>query len=117
MAPKVLIKNKKGQALLETAFLLIFSGTFLYFLLNILMKIIFAIALEAMAEDYFFCELAKKRNCQIQLENRLKQNQIRDVQINVQHQLHKITLTISGRHLQQIKINREFDYEKFIEQF
>lgn len=117
MAPKLLVKNNRGQGLIETTFLLALSGVFLYLLLQCLLKVLFTVAFESMAEDYFFCELAKKQACLQRLETRLRQNQVREVEVRSERKLHKIILTVSGLHVSRIKITREFDYEKFNEKF
>lgn len=109
--------NKKGQALLETTVLLGTTGMCLYFLLRLLLQIIFTIALDAMVEDYFFCELAERPSCVTVLENKLRDNQIREVKISKKELKNKITLHVSGRHLTIVNISREFDYEKFRRKF
>lgn len=118
MAPKQLtIKNNSGQALTETLFLLSITGVFLYFLLRCLLAVIFTVALDATAEDYFYCELANKADCLQRLETRLHENQLRDVKITSERRKQRIILTISATHLVSMTVSREFDYEKFRQKF
>lgn len=109
--------NNKGQALTEAIFLLSMTGLFLYFLLRCLLTVIFSVAIDSMAEDYFICELARKPACEQRLHDRLRKNQMRDVAIRVKKPGEKIVLTISATHLAAMTITREFDYEKFHQQF
>jgi hypothetical protein len=111
------IKNNKGQALTETIFLMGMTGVFLYFLLRCLLTVIFTVALDSMAEDYFFCHLADRTGCLKRLEVRLKDNQMQNIKIQVEHRSRKTILKISGLHLTQVNITREFDYEKFKKKF
>lgn len=111
------VKNNKGQALIETSFMLVMAGTFLYILLRCLLSVVVRVSLDAAAEDYFFCELANKANCAQRLENRLLNNQKRNVSYKVQKSTHKIVLTISASRLSPITITREFDYAKFRQKF
>lgn len=111
------VKNNKGQALIETSFLLVMTGTFLYILLRCLLSVIVRVSLDAAAEDYFFCELAGKANCAQRLESRLLNNQMRDVSYKIQKSTNKTVLTVSASRLSSITITREFDYEKFKEKF
>ncbi|MES2803679.1 MAG: hypothetical protein V4654_14400 [Bdellovibrionota bacterium] len=118
MAPKqITITNNKGQALTEAIFLLSMTGLFLYFLLRCLLTVIFTTALDSMAEDYFFCELARKPNCEQRLHDRLRTQQMRDVAVRIKKPGEKIVLTISATHLASMTITREFDYEKFRQKF
>ena len=118
MAQKLItIKNNSGQALSETLFLLSITGIFLYFLLRCLLVVIFAVALDSMAEDYFFCELAHIPDCLPRLESRLSDNQLRDVKVNTQKTKQRITLTITATHLTSITARREFNYEKYRQTF
>lgn len=105
--------NNKGQALTEALFMLSMAGLFLYFLLRSLLMVIFSVALDAMAEDYFFCELAHKPACEQRLIQRLRENQMREISIKIKRPGEKIVLTISATHLASMTITREFDYEKF----
>lgn len=111
MAPKAV--NNKGQALTEALFMLGMTGVFLFFLLRCLLTVIFSVALDSMAEDYFFCELARKPGCEQRLSQRLGENQMRDVSIKIKRPGKKIVLTISATHLASMTMTREFDYEKF----
>lgn len=114
MAPKlIIVSNNNGQALTEVIFLLSVTGLFLYFLLRCLLIVIFTVALDAMAEDYFFCELAKKPSCEQQLRSNLAQNQLHDISINIRKPHNKIILTVTATHLASTTITREFDYEKY----
>lgn len=118
MAQKQLtIKNNKGQALTETVFMLVMSGMFLYFILRCLMTVIFTVALDSITEDYFYCELADKPGCRNQLEQRLLQNQMRDIKISTENSSQKIILSVSATHLTSVTIIREFDYAKFKQKF
>lgn len=118
MAPKLTtVKNNKGQALTEAIFMLGMTGLFLYFLLRCLLMVIFTVALDAMAEDYFFCELAKKPSCEQQLRSHLTKNQLRDININIRKPQNKIVLTVSATHLASTTITREFNYEKYRQKF
>lgn len=110
------VSNNKGQSLLEALGMMSLTGLFLYLLLYCLIKVIFAVALDSMAEDYFFCELARKPNCEQSLKTRLKQNQMKNVSVKIQKNSQKIILTISATHLASMTITREFDYEDFRKQ-
>jgi len=117
MAQKqITVSNNKGQALLETLGLMSITGLFLYLLLSCLIKVIFAVALDAMAEDYFFCELERKPHCEQSLKTRLQENQMQNVSVSIKKPGEKIILTISATHLASMTITREFDYEKFHQQ-
>lgn len=111
------IKNNKGQALTETLVLLTTTGIFLLLLLRCLLVVIFTIALDAAAEDYFYCELAHKTGCRQRLEYRLQANQMRNVTVTTKKSLDKITLTVMATHFSSMMISREFDYAKFNEKF
>lgn len=114
MAQKLItVKNNKGQALTEAIFMLSMTGLFLYFLLRCLLMVIFTVALDAMAEDYFFCELAKKSACEQQLRSHLAKNQLQDIRINIRKPHNRIILTVTATHLASATITREFDYEKY----
>ena len=117
MAPKLnAINNNKGQAMLEATGMMIITGAFLYVLLRALLAVIFSVALDSMAEDYFFCELAHKINCEQRLYSRLRDNQMRNITIRTQKPGQKIVLTVSATHLTSMTITREFDYENFRQQ-
>ncbi|AZZ37780.1 hypothetical protein CIK05_13555 [Bdellovibrio sp. qaytius] len=107
------IKNNQGQALIEASFIMIFTGAFLYLLLRCLMSVVMAIAIDAMAEDYFFCELERKPSCEYKLKSRLMGNNYRYVSTDVKKSGQKITLTISATQITSMTITREFNYEKF----
>lgn len=114
MAQKLIaINNNKGQAMIEATAMLVMTGAFLYLLLRSLLAVIFSVALDSMAEDYFFCELARKSNCEQRLYSRLRDNQMRDISLRTRKPGQKIILTISATHLTSMTITREFDYEKF----
>ena len=118
MAPKQLtIKNNSGQALTETVFLLSLTGMFLFFLLRCLLGVIFTVALEAMVEDYFYCELANKVNCLPRLESRLRDNQLRHVAVTENKSETQIILTVTATHLTSMTVKREFNYAKFKQKF
>lgn len=118
MAPNLkIINNNKGQALLESVFQLLVVGTFLYFMLRCFLYLIFTVALDAMAEDYFFCELTDEEHCEQILVDRLHNNQMKDVYVNVDKRGSKKVLSITATHLQTVSITREFDYEKFDKKF
>lgn len=118
MAPKQqTLKNNKGQALTETIFMLGITGVFLFFLLRCLLTVIFTVALDSMVEDYFYCELAKKLSCLERLEMRLRNNQLREVNVKTQKSANKISLSVSATHLTSMSITREFNYEKFRQKF
>lgn len=108
--------NNKGQALLEALGLMSITGVFLYLLLRCLITVIFSVALDSMAEDYFFCELARKPSCEQRLKTRLRENQMRDAAVSIKKSGEKIVLTISAIHLASMTVTREFDYEKFHQQ-
>ena len=110
-------KNNKGQALTETIFLLGMTGVFLFFLLRCLLTVIFTVGLEAMVEDYFFCELAQKPGCLQRLEMRLRNNQLQNVNIKMQKLQNTIILTVSATHLASVSVTREFNYENFRQKF
>ena len=107
------INNHKGQALIETTGILVISGVFLYLLLKSLLAVIFSVALDSMAEDYFFCELARKPSCEQLLYSRLRDNQMKDIKINTRKLNQNIILTVTATHLVSMTVTREFDYEKF----
>jgi len=65
----------------------------------------------------FFCELARKPSCEQRLYNRLHDNQMREVSVRIKKPGEKIILTIAATHLASMTITREFDYEKFHQQF
>ncbi len=114
MAQKqITVSNNKGQALIEALGMMSITGLFLYLLLYCLIKVIFSVALDAIAEDYFFCELARKPSCEERLKTRLRQNQMKNVSVKIQKPGQKIILTISATHLASMTITREFDYENF----
>lgn len=112
-----MINNNKGQALIEALFLMGITGTCLYFLLRSLLAVIFTVAVDSMAEDYFFCQLAERSGCLTTLEKRLKDNQIKNVKIQVERKSHKTKLIISGWHLTKVDVKREFDDENFKKKF
>lgn len=112
----IAIKNHKGQAMLEATGMMFITGVFLYLLLRALLVVIFAVALDAMAEDYFFCELASKTDCEQKLYSRLLDHQMRNIKIITQRPGQKIILTVSATYLASMTITREFDYEKFYQQ-
>lgn len=117
MAPKLTTtNNNRGQAILEATGMMIIAGAFLYLLLRALLTVIFSVALDAMAEDYFFCELARKTNCEQRLYSRLRDNQMQDINIKTQKSEQKIILTLSATHLASMTMTREFNYEKFRQQ-
>lgn len=89
----------------------------MYFLLRCLLTVIFTVALDAMVEDYFYCELAQKPNCLQRLETRLHENQLRAVKLTMERPKQKIVLTVSAIHLVSMTVSREFDYEKFRQKF
>lgn len=114
MAQKLIpVKNNKGQALTEAIFMLSMTGLFLFFLLRCLLTVIFTVALDSMAEDYFFCELARKPSCEQRLYSHMRNNQMRDISVRTNKSGQKIVLTVSATHLTSMTITREFDYEKF----
>lgn len=108
--------NNNGQALVEALGMMSITGVFLYLLLYGLIRVIFSVALDSMAEDYFFCELARKPSCEEHLKTRLRQNQMKNVSVSIKKPGHKIILTISATHLASMTITREFDYEDFRKQ-
>lgn len=122
MAPKQLtrknkLRDNRGQALTEALLMLLTALLFLYFMLRALLVVIFTVAVDAMVEDYFYCELAGKPFCQQRLEQRLQQNQLRAVVIQVRRAPQKISLSVTASHLATLSITREFDYEKFKQEF
>lgn len=110
------VNNNNGQALIETTLMMVIAGAFLFMLLRFLLVVIFTVALDAMAEDYFICELETKPYCLAELENRLHRNQLKDISVIHRKSNEKIILTISATHLASMTITREFDYEKFRQQ-
>lgn len=118
MAQKQLtLKNNKGQALTEALFILSMTGCFLFFLLRCLLTVVFTVALDAMIEDYFYCELARKPACLQRLETRLHDNQLRQVSVSIKTPQNKIILTVLATHLASMSVTREFNYEKFRQKF
>lgn len=114
MAQKLIaIKNNSGQALIEATLMMVVAGAFLYLLLRSLLIIIFSVAVDSMAEDYFFCELVKKPNCEQRLYHRLKDNQLKNISVSTRKIGHRMILTISATHLTSMTVAREFDYENF----
>lgn len=114
---QITVGNNKGQALTETAFMLVMMGMFLFVLLRCILFVIVRVSLDATAEDFFLCELAKKANCAQRLQSRLQNNQMQNVNYQIQRSTNKIVLTISASHLVPLSIQREFNYEKFRQKF
>lgn len=110
------VNNNKGQALIEATVMMVFAGAFLFILLRCLLVVIFSVALDAMAEDYFICELEQKQNCVFLLEARLKNNQLKNISVKANPTGDKIVLTVSATHMTSMTLTREFDYAKFRQQ-
>lgn len=111
------ISNNKGQALFESLAVFTLSMPLLFVLLQNILRLIFVIAVDSMAEDFFFCELAQEKNCKQKLEQALIRNRVRDIQIKTTKQNSSIILTINGTHGASFSLSREFDYAKFNQKF
>lgn len=69
----LILKNNKGQALIETVFMACIFCSGLFFVLAVFQSQIISMAMDDAIETYFFCQLERKQFCKNDLEEHLRQ--------------------------------------------
>lgn len=119
--PKVLKLNQKGQALIESLFVLTWSAPLTFSLIKFGLHLLAVINLEINAENYFVCELAKKNNCQAKLEQSLRNNHFRTASVIHKNQgdIEQLEIQVSRKLIktEYITVTRTFNFEKFRQEF
>jgi len=117
MAQEFNLINKKGQAVIESIFVLAITVPLILFLLHYFILQINLIALDELVEMRLICELSNEVNCQEIFENKVAELKIKNLQSKLIKKNHLFIFSLQGEQTSEIKLERILDAKKYLEKY
>ncbi len=108
-----LLKNNKGQALVEATMLATVFCSGLFFILAVFHTQIVSIAIDDAIETYFFCQIQKNKFCKSSLENTLNNLKLKKIKTHevILNTTYEITVEADTNYYYQIYKKRQLQFD------
>lgn len=111
-----MVKNNKGQALIESVIILPISILFFIYVVQVFIYFSMELAIDDSLEDFIFCKIQAKADCENYLSRRLEDLRVQKTayryrQVNNEHSIY---LEATALRIFQIKKERRLNYEMIV---